>query len=796
MILAAKDENSLEEVLIIASALSVQDPRERPVEKQQAADEKHSAFRDEHSDFLAYLNLWREYHEQKRHLSHNKLRKWCQANFLSYVRMRDWHEIHSQLLGLVKEMGWRPNQQSADYAAIHKALLAGLLGNVANRSEAREQDYLGARGIKLHLFPGSALFRKKPKWIIAAELVETRRLYARTVARIEPEWIEQVAGPLLKRSYFEPHWEKKPAAVMAFERTTLYGLIVNARRKINYGRINAGEARQIFIRQALVAGEFRTQAPFFAHNQRLVAEIEEIEAKARRRDVLVDEEAIFAFYDKLIPADVYDGRRFERWRKKVEQQDARLLYLDRDYLMRHGAGAVSEAQFPEVLRTQGLELALSYTFEPGDADDGVTVSVPLPALNLLRPEPFDWLVPGLLHDKLVYLIKSLPKNLRRNFVPAPNFADACLAALTPAEVPLTEALAKQLLRMTGVAVPADAWDEARLPDHLRMNFKVVDEAGKVVARGRDLRQLQSRLGDRAKQSFAAVPVWQAERDEIERWDFGELPESVEFERNGVKMRGFPALMIEGDAIALRLSDSLASAEAASRQALRQLILRQLPDKVKYLDKNLPGIDKMCLYYAPIGQCGDLKHQLIAKVVDIAFLAQGLPRTQAEFEASLQRGRGQLVTVANELAARVLAILGEYHKIAKRLKGNLQPAWIHAMSDIQAQLGALMARDFVVDTPAEWLREYPRYLKAINRRLDKLRDGVTRDRQAMQEIAPLWQRYLARREQNGQAGTRDPELERYRWMIEELRVSLFAQELKTKMPVSVKRLEAQWQKVVG
>ncbi len=796
MILAAREEGSLAEVLIIASALSVQDPRERPVEKQQAADEKHKAFKDEHSDFIAYLNLWRDYHEQKRHLSHNKLRKWCQANFISFMRMRDWHDIHSQLLGLVKEMRWQLNEQTADFAAIHRALLAGLLGNVANRSVAKEQDYIGARGIKLHAFPGSALFKKKPKWIIAAELVETTRLYARTLARIEPEWIEPVAGELLKRSYFDPHWEKRAAAVMAYERTTLYGLIVNPKRRVNYGRINPKEAREIFIRQALVAGEYRSEAGFFRHNRALVAEIEEIEAKARRRDVLVDDEVIYAFYDKLIPADICEGRRLDKWRKSAERKNPKLLYLDRDDLMRHSAGAVSAAQFPPTMKTQGLELQLDYKFEPSDAEDGVTVTVPLPALNLLKPQPFEWLVPGLLHDKLVFLIKSLPKALRRNFVPAPNFADACLAALVPGEAPLREALAKQLLRMTGVDIPKESWDEARIPDHLRMHFKIVDEDGKLVAKGRDLLELQHRFRDRAKQSFAAVPVWDAERDDITRWDFGELPESVEFERNGVKMRGFPALIDEGDAIALRLSDSLVAAEQATRKALRKLILLQLPDKVKYLNKNLPGIDKICLYYAPIGQCNELKQQLIAKVVDIAFLSAELPRTQAAFEACFEAGRRQLISVANELAARVLDILAEHHKIAKRMKGNIPPTWLHAVADIKEQLAHLICSGFVLSTPQAWLREMPRYLKAINRRLDKLKEGPARDRQLMSEIKPLWQACLERQEKHDRANIEDPELERYRWMIEELRVSLFAQELGTKVPVSVKRLKAQWKKVEG
>ncbi len=794
MILAARDEGSLAEVLVIAAALGVQDPWERPADKAAAADQAHAPFRDERSDFLAYLKLWRAYHDQKRHLSHNKLRKWCREHFVSFMRMRDWCDVHGQLLALVKEMGWRPNEEEADYGAIHRALLAGLLGNVANRGEEKGAEYTGARGIKLHLFPGSALFKKKPKWIMAAELVETSRLYARTCARIEPEWIEAVAGPLLKRSHFDPHWEKRRGAVVAFERATLYGLLVYGRRRVDFGPIDPATAREIFIRQALVAGEVRNPPPFLRHNLALVEEIEEIEAKARRRDVLVDEEEIFAFYEQRLPEGICDIRAFEKWRKRAEWEAPKKLYLEREALMRRGG--VAESQFPTRLAVAGLTLPLSYAFEPGSEADGVTVTVPLPALNLLRPEPFQWLVPGLLHEKIVALIKSLPKALRRNFVPAPDFADACVAALTPSDTPLTEALAHQLLRMTGVRIPSDAWDEARLPDHLRMNFKVVDEAGEVVASGRDLAELQRRLGGEARRSFATEPLWSQEREGITEWDFGTLPESVEFERAGVALKGFPALVDRGDSVALQLLDTPGAAERASRSGLLRLLLLALPEKVKYLRRALPGIDRICLYYAPLGSCEAIKGQLIERAAEIAFIEplDELPRDRAAFEASLERGRGALVASANELAGRVEAVLAAHHRLAKRLKGNLHPAWLHAVADIRDQLDHLIGPDFVRRTPAAWLGELPRYLKAIERRLEKLEQGgAARDRQLMNEIAPLWSACKTRLE--GLDGSiDDPELERYRWMVEELRVSFFAQELGTKMPVSVKRLKEQWKRV--
>lgn len=794
MVLAAKDENCLAEVLIVASALSVQEPRERPHDKQQLADEKHKAFSDERSDFLAYLNLWRAYHQQSRHLSNNKLRRWCHENFISYLRMREWHDVHVQLKSLVSELGWRANQQAAEYGEIHRALLAGLLGNVANKTD--KQEYIGARGIKLNIFPGSALFKKAPKWIMAAELVETARMYARTVAQIEPEWIEKVAGDLCKRSYFEPHWEKKPAAVMAYERLTLYGLIVNPRRKIQYGRINPQEARELFIRGALVESDLQTRAGFFQHNQTMIVEIEALEAKSRRRDVLVDEQVLFDFYDKRIAGEIYDGRRFDKWRKQAEQKQPKLLYLKREDLMLHAADEVTKAQFPDSLEIEGMSLKLSYHFEPGHIEDGVTLTVPLPALNLLRPARFEWLVPGLLHDKVCQLLKSLPKSLRRNFVPVPSFADACLQVMVPPETSLLEALQQQLFKMSGIKISSMDWDLSKLTPHMLMNLKVVDEQGQVVAMGRDLLQLQQDLKHEAQQSFAAVPAWDGERENISTWDFGDLPQQVEFERNGVQMRGYPALIDNKESTAIKLLDTPEQAERETRIALRRLIMFAILDKIKYLNKNLPGLKQMCLYYAPMGKCEQLQADLIAAIIDQAFLSElDLPRTKQAFETCLQKGKQTMLDVTNDLCEMIGATLAEHHQLNKKLKANLSPVWLQAMADIQEQLSFLMYAGFIQKTPIEWLREYPRYFKAINLRLEKLSGAVERDRINMLEIKPLWQACLERREKHQQQGIIDPELEKFRWMIEELRVSLFAQTLGTKMPVSVKRLKQHLQRVI-
>ncbi len=795
MVFAAQQENSLAEVLVIASALSVQEPRERPHEKQQAADEKHRQFADKESDFIAYVNLWKAFHEQQHELSNNKLRKWCKDNFISYLRMREWHDVYVQLKSLVKEQGWKLNEQDADYMAIHKAMLAGLLGNIANRSESKEYDYNGARGIKLFIFPGSALSKKKPKWIMAAELVETTRMFARTVAKIEPEWIEQVAGDLCKRSYFDPHWEKKPAAVIAYERLTLYGLIVNPKRRVHYNKIKPVESRELFIRGALVEGEFHTQAGFFKHNQSMIADIEALEAKSRRRDVLVDDQVLFAFYDQSIPQDICDGRRFEQWRKKVEQKDKHLLYLKREDLMLHGAGDVTTAQFPDAIKIAGMELQLKYHFEPGAEDDGVSVIVPLPALNLLSPQRFEWLVPGLLHEKLCQLIKSLPKTLRRNFVPAPNFADACMQALAPSETSLLEALQHQLFRMTAVKVTSMDWDVSKLTHHMQMNFKVLDDRGKCIAQGRDLLALQAKLKDKAQQSFAAVPAWDGERQGITEWDFDEMPEHVEFNRNGVQMRGYPALVDNKESVAIQLFDTLEEAQREMRKALRRLIGFAVPDKIKYLDKNLLHAKQMGLFYAPIGRLEELKKDIIDTVVDQAFIGEGkLPRSRSDFERCVTHGKQQMISVANEICQLIHDTLAEHHQLNKKLKGALNPLWLQAISDIKSQLSNLIYKGFVNNTPIEWLREYPRYFKAINKRLDKLSAAPARDRQQVLEVQPLWQSYEERKAKHEQQGVVDIQLEKYRWMIEELRVSLFAQELGTKFPISPKRVKKQMELV--
>ncbi len=793
ILVQAEREGCLSEALVIGAVLSIQDPRERPLEAAQAADQAQAEFRDERSDFVGYLKLWQAYQEQAKQLSGRKLSQWCRERFLSPARMREWGDIHRQLTELVKGMGLRANTEPAEYAPLHRALLSGFLSNVATKGEASE--YLGPRGIKLHIFPGSGVFKSRPKWIVAAELVETQRLYARDVAQVEPEWIEALAQHLVNHSYAEPHWEERSGQVAAYRTTSLYGLVLSARRKVNFGPVDPALAREIFIRDGLVPGRLRSRGEFLVHNRRLIEEIETLEAKSRRRDVLADEQALYAFYDARVPEDVHSTPAFERWRAQAEAQQPRLLFMRREDLMQHAAETVTEQEFPDRLAVQGLELPLEYHFEPGHERDGVTVLVPLPALNQLSPEPFEWLVPGLRREKVIALIKALPKGLRRHFVPAPAYAQAVLQALTPMDGSLQEGVRRELKRITGVDIPIDAWDAVDLPSHLKMNFKVLDPKGKTLAMGRDLRQLQQRLGGQASAQFESARQQRWERDEVRRWDFGELPESVEFEQNGVKLRGYPAVIDQQTSVRLALVDSPGEAVRLTRAGIRRLFMLELPQQTRYLKRNLPHLDRMCLLYRDIGGREELQQDLLAAAVEASFLADGgLPRSEAEFRQRLEAGRAHLVEQANQICELVNKILVLYNEVNKLLKEPRALAQADSLRDLREQLDHLVYPGFVCATPRARLEHLPRYLEAAARRLRKLAADPGRDRALLRQIRPLWEQYLQRAEQHRSKNIVDPALVEYRWLLEEFRVSLFAQELRTAVPVSEKRLRQQWQSV--
>ena len=799
MVISAQQHNCLTEILIIASALSIQDPRARPMDKQQLADEAHNKYKDQRSDFLGFIKLWQLYHDKKKHLSQNKLRKYCKEHFLSFIRLREWHDIHQQLHVQITQMGFKANQIPADYQEIHQALLSGLLSNIAIKTDKSE--YTGTRNLRLKIFPGSSLHKKGPKWIMAAELVETGRLYARIVAKIEPEWIEAIAGELVRKQYSDPHWEKKRAQVVAFEHVSLYGLPIVSKRRVHFGSIDAEMSHDIFISNALVQGDWLCHAPFFKHNIDLIKSIEQIEQKSRRRDVLVDDEVLFEFYKQRIPPHIVNGTGFEKWRKKSEQENEKLLFLNRDDLMHHQAEHVTDNAFPNQLLVNLVPLSLEYHFEPGKTHDGITQTIPLSLLNQTNPERYEWLVPGLLRDKVIFLIKSLPKSLRRHFIPVPNYADKFLENMSAESGRLLTALAEQLRKQTGVDIKETDWKLDELPDYLQMNFKLVDDKGQLLDESRNLEQLKHKWAAEAAASFRQMPDSEFEQQGLTSWSFGDLPVSITLEKNGLEITAYPALIDQKDHIDLSLMDTQQQAENFTRKGLRRLFMFAQTDSIKYLNKHLPDIQRMCLHYAnvppvPFGDqaennqetpCQQLKTDLIHIAFDRCFLLKQKPiLSQHDFEQRLEEKRSALISTATELAQQVAAPLAEYHAIVKRLSGSIPFSAINAIKEIREQLNHLIYQGFIHRIPEQALKRLPMYLQAIGQRLDKIKTDPSRDRQWMNEIQPHWRRYL-----NHVSKTNSSEFEHYRWMIEELRISLFAQGIKTAYPVSSKRIDKQW-----
>jgi ATP-dependent helicase HrpA len=841
MILAALDNVCLNEVLIIASALSVQDPRDRPMEHQQAADEAHKKFADEKSEFLSYLKIWKWFEGAIEHKKTNRqLMDNCRTNFLSQLRLREWRDVHSQLLTIVKEQGWRLNEAPATYENLHLALLTGLLGNIGFKAEDEPgAGYLGARGIKFNIWPGSSLLKKPGKWIMAAELVDTTRLYARCVAQIQPEWLEKVGGHLLKKSWGEPRWEKRSAQVTASERATLYGLVVYSQRRINYGMFNPAEAREIFIRDALVGGDYETRAPFFAHNHKLIKEIENLEHKSRRLDVLVDDELIAAFYDKLLPADVVNGAGFEKWHKDATALEPKLLYLNRDELMRHEAAGVTTDLFPKMMSVTGLELALTYHFEPGSVRDGVTMAVPLYALNQLPRERVKWLVPGMLKEKVHLLLKSLPQKLRRHCVPLPDYAAKFCERVNEAGVfgrgDLIDAIIADIRKEITISVLTTDFKPETLPAHHFMNFKVIDEHGRQLEMGRNLATLQAEFGTQARESFqkmaessggqgismravsptpsakagANAPAAEQGKGKgapaaassaaptatsgitltgLTSWTFGELPELLEIAQGKLTLIGFPALVDKGTHCDLEVFDDPTVAARTHRVGLRRLFSLQMKDQIKFIEKSIPGLQQMGMQFMSMGTQEELREQIINKALDIACLQDPLPIDAASFAKRKDEGKSRLVLLVNEIARLLSQVLTEFHGLPKRLQGL--PA--QAAADMQSQLQGLVNKRFLSENEYSQLSHFPRYLKAMNVRIEKLRGDPARDAKLQaewQQAATLYQRAT----KDKQAGKNtDPKLVEFRWMLEELRVSLFAQELRTPMPVSAKRLQKVWE----
>ncbi|MFM0243667.1 ATP-dependent RNA helicase HrpA [Paraburkholderia sediminicola] len=850
MILAARDQQALKEVLIIASALSVQDPRDRPIEAQEQADQAHRRFSDERSEFLQWLKIWNWFEEAIAHKKSNRqLQDECRKNFLSQLRLREWRDVHSQLLTVVREHGWRLNEAEATFEQIHLALLTGLLGNIGLKADD-EPYFLGARSIKFYLWPGSALVKKAGKWVMAAELVETSRLYARCIAKIEPEWIEKIGEHLLKKSLSEPHWEKRAAQVSAFERAMLYGLPIYHRRRVSFGKQDPARARELFIRGALVEGEFDTKLAFFAHNRKLLADIEQLEHKSRRQDVLVDDELIFGFYDQALPQGIYTGASFERWyrdevKKSGQPEDKlRLLYLSRDDLMRHEAAGVTTDLFPKRMTMAGVEMALTYHFEPGSPRDGVTLAVPLYALNQVDARRCEWLVPGMLKEKTQLLLKSLPQKLRRHCVPLPEFAAGFVERHSGPRFGaggLLELLIADIREQTQVAMKQSDFKLETLTPHLFMNFKVVDEHGRQLAMGRNLSQLRAELGGQAQQHFqkiasgaagvaladagggggvaasaqasgsagatgstgargkgaaAAGPQTASQEgtqgtalyEKLTTWNFGKLPELLEIRRGGQTLFGYPALVDRGTHCDVEVFDSPDEAARIHRAGLRRLFALQLKEPIKYLEKNLPGLREMAMQFMPRGTQEELRDQLIDTALDRACLQDPLPADDVSFHTRRDEGRSRLTLLAQEISRLVGQILGEYATVTKKL--TQAKSFTAAHADMQNQLDALIGKRFVVDTPYSQLSHFPRYLKGIALRIDKLKADSARDARQFAEFHPLLQNYQRALAQRG--GVLDTRLSEFRWLLEELRISLFAQELRTPMPVSVKRLYKVWE----
>ncbi|HTJ95909.1 MAG TPA: ATP-dependent RNA helicase HrpA [Rhodocyclaceae bacterium] len=812
MILAARKEGALREVLIIAAALSSQDPRERPQEQAGTADQAHAKWKDEKSEFLFWTKLWHAADEVWKHETQGKQRQWCKANFISWLRMREWRDIHAQLHVLCTEHGWKESELPASFDAIHKALLTGLLGHIGLKSE-EEAHYLGARGIKFFIHPGSTLQKKAGRWIMAGELVDTSRLFARTIAKIEPEWLEQVGAHLVRRHAYEPHWEKNSGQVVAWERATLHGILLYAKRRIHYGPTDPKLARELFIRGALVNEQvhedYAKRAKFFQHNQKLIRDIEALEHKSRRPDVLVDDELIYAFYDSKLPPDAITLAAFEHWRREAEQKEPKLLFLEREQLMRHEAAGITTDTFPHHLEVHGQRLKLSYHHDPGASDDGVTLSLPLASLNQISANRCEWLVPGLLPEKVVALLKTLPQKFRHRLQPLDGFAEEFCEAVADHKQDTNEPLVRALMRTAeeklAMKLPLDAFRPGELRAHLLMNFRLLDEHGGTLAMSRSLPELRTQYSDRVEQSFARAEVkvdsdtkssgGEGELTGLTSWSFGALPELLEVTIHGRKVVGFPALVDEGDSVSLRALDSEEKSRQLHRAGLRRLFALSLKEQVKFIDKSLPGLRDMAMQFMLLGKAGgteqELKEQVLAVTLERSCLMDPLPATAAEFEARRDSAKGRITLIAQEVARLLATILTENAALAKKLAAN-NKAFPVACADMTAQLNGLLAKHFIVNTPFERLQHYPRYLKAINLRLDKLRSDAVRDARQLADWQTLAKPFEREWQNQQKSSVDDPALEEFRWLLEELRVALFAQELRTPSPVSVKRLQKMWE----
>ena len=797
MILEAERLGCTREVIVIAAALSLQDPRERPAEQQAQADQAHARFKDKGSDFLTWLNLWRHLKEQQRELSSSAFRRMCKREFLNYLRVREWQDFESQLRQVCKEMKVEIGRPAdvPDADGIHQALLSGLLSHIGLLEEREKggrpkgpREYLGARGARFAIFPGSALKGANPQFVMAGELVETSRLWARQNAAVNPEWAERIGAHLVKRSYSEPHWSRKRAAVMAHERVTLYGVPLVADRLISYGKVDAELSRELFIRHALVYGEWATRHRFYERNLRLLEEAEELEHRARRRDIVVDEHTLFDFYDARVGAEVVSGAHFDQWWKRARQKQPELLTFDPSMLTHETAAEVRAQDYPELWQTEGLTFPIGYHFEPGAADDGLTIDVPVATLNRVEADQFSWNVPGLREELVTALIRSLPKNLRVNFVPAPNKAREFLAAVPAGDEPLLDALERWLRSTTGVVVPREAWDWAKVPEHLRPTFRVVDESGREQARGKDLEALKEPLRPRFAEAMASAAADSGITVSGQTtWTFGTIEKAFTTVRAGHEVRGFPALVDEGTTVGLQVFGSEDEQEARHRLGVRRLLQLGTPSPVKAIVDSFGNAEKLGLAGSPYPSVAELLDDCVAAVLQQAVDARPPVRSEAEYAALAAAVRVDLEARVRAVVRDVFTVLAAWRHTDKALSGRAEMATLPALSDMKSQLARLVRRGFVGDAGADQLRQLPRYLAAIDHRRSRLDGDVMRDRQLMEQISDLQASWEHRMEALPEGRPPGEALRRVRWMLEEYRVSLWAQHLGTAHPISDARI---------
>ncbi|NIY92423.1 ATP-dependent RNA helicase HrpA [Vibrio diazotrophicus] len=788
MVIEAPRMGCLKEVMIIASALSIQDPRERPSDKQQSSDDKHRRFHHEESDFLTFVNLWDYIKQQQKALTGNQFRRQCKQDYLNYLRIREWQDVYFQLHQSMREMDYKLNDEPGSYEGVHTAILVGLLSHIGIK-DPEKNEYQGARNARFNIFPASGLFKKQPKWVMSAELVETSKLWARIVAKIQPEWIEPLAKHLIKRSYSEPHWSKKRAAVMAYEKVMIYGIAIVPKRLVNYGTIDPVLSREIFIRSALVEGEWETKHSFFKLNRSLLQEVEELEHKSRRRDILVDDEDLFQFYDQRVGTEVVSGSHFDTWWKATSKTSPELLNFEKEMLFKGDASHITDLDYPNFWYQNGLKLKLSYQFEPGVDSDGVTVHIPLPILNQVEPQGFEWQIPGLRHELIVSLIKSLPKTLRKNFVPAPNYADAFLARVNAMELPLLDALEKELRRMTGVEVLRDDWNLSQVADHLKVTFRAVDHRNRKLKENKDLYELKESLKEKVQETLSQVADDDIEQSGLHTWSFGELPKVYQQKRGGFDVKAYPALVDKKDSVEIKLFETEQEQISAMREGQRRLILLNVPSPIKYLHSNLPNKSKLGLYFNPFGKVMDLIDDCIACGIDKLLEERGgLAWTPEEFESQKEFVRAELGDTVVDIAKQVEAILTMAFNINKRLKGKVDFTMAFALSDVKAQIEGLIFKGFATECGWKRLPDILRYMKAIERRLEKLPIDPNKDRLHMLKVESIRNDYkeLLNKVPKGMALPEN--IKEVRWMLEELRVSFFAQQLGTPYPVSDKRVK--------